>query len=97
MSLVPNRIATQCPWGTDADEEVSLCLAEHEANEDEEQSHRGQHGCAHLEIGVSQVPGKRQAMHVQHERHDQDDEHIERIAELGDVRPERINGWKHEE
>ena len=36
MGLIPNIVAAQCPWRADADEEVALCLAEHETNEDEE-------------------------------------------------------------
>ena len=56
VRFIPNPVIGERPRSTDADEEVTLRLAEHEPDEDEEQSHCRKHGCAHLEIGVTQVP-----------------------------------------
>ena len=45
-----------------------------EADEDKEQPDSGQHGATHPKIGVSQAPGKREPVEIEHKTSHQHDE-----------------------
>lgn len=91
VSFIPNPVAGQRPRGADAYKEVALGLAEHIADEEEQDAHGRQHGFAHTKVGVAKIPAQRQSVDIEHERNDQHDEQVERIAELGNIRFERVD------
>src|SRR6266508_1761496 len=97
MRFVPNLVTGECPGGADADEEVAFCFAKHISNEEEQNSQRGQHSFAHLEICVTQIPAQGQSINIDHERDDQRDEQVEHVAELSDICLERVNARNDKE
>lgn len=93
MRLLPDGVTGESPRRADADEEVTLCFAKHEADEDEEQAHgREQHG-AESEACVAETPSQHQPVDVEHEGYEQHDEQVERLTELGDVCLVWVNVW----
>ena len=97
MGLIPDGITGERPGCADANKEVALGLPHHEANKDKEQSECWQHGAAHPETGVPEIPGECKSIDVDHAGDDQYDEQVERAAELSNVSFEWINRWDHQE
>lgn len=97
MCLVPDRIAGKSPGSPNPDEPIAFCLSQHISSEDEQDTEKWQHGGAHLEVLVAEVPDEGQPVHVEHEGSNQRDEQVKRWTELCDVRLERVNVWDDEE
>ena len=97
MGLIPDGIAGERPGCADANKEVAPGLPHHEADKDEEQADGWQHGAAHPEIGVSEIPGKCKSIDVDHTSDDQYNEQVERAAELCNIGFEWINRRDHQE
>src|SRR5581483_11791481 len=93
VSLVPDSVAGQSPWCTDADEKIPLGFHHHQPGEDENQSHGRQHRLADSEVLITKIPKYCQKVHVEQESHDHCDESIERLAKFSDVDLQRINAW----
>ena len=85
MDLIPNGITAQGPGGTDTDKPISLCFAEHVANEKEKQSHCRQDRCTHFEKGPAEIPEDGQLPDISQEQHDHKDEEIKGLAKFSHI------------